>query len=503
MTSIRAAILAAAALAALLFAGSAIAGWGGGGTGRGYSKAKSMPAMAAPTVAVSNRDVTVTWSAPSGGAPAAGYVVRRYNTSGDAQTVGSACAGVVSGLSCVESGVPAGSWRYTVRAAQGNWRGAESSQSAVATVEAPSLSLSPGTVTSFPTSLSGGIAHFATGQTVSFRLDDPATGPLLTGSITPSPVPASGSSSASVTIPAGTANGSHTVYAVGSGGDRATAPITVTAPKVTASTIAKSAGGDGGYIKQGGTYYAYANVSGAGSPPAGLAGLTADLSAITTGGSASSLSFGSYTVDGQSYNYRTAQQTAKSVLTAGSKSYTVKLTDAGGTQTQSSYSVTVDNTAPSAADVQAVNGAVGTAGKPELGDQLVLTYSEPIDASSVLASWSGSSTGVVVRLVNGLTDSVQIWDAANTTQLPLGSIDLGRGDYTGATMTFGASGTPSTMVRSGSAVTVTLGTPSVTAGTAAGAGSMTWTPSATATDRAGNATSILLKIESGTIDADF
>ena len=335
-----------------------------------------------------------------------------------------------------------------MRAAQGNWRGAESPQSAVATVEAPSLSLSPGTVTSFPTSLSGRIA-------ISPPARRSASGSTIRRPAAPDrqhhaqPGAGERQQSASVTIPAGTANGSHTVYAVGSGGDRATAPITVTAPKVTASTIAKSAGGDGGYIKQGGTYYAYANVSGAGSPPAGLAGLRADLSAPRRGDRQLAQSFGSYTVDGQSYNYRTAQQTAKSVLTAGSKSYTVKLTDAGGTQTQSSYSVTVDNTAPSAADVQAVNGAGSTAGKPELGDQLVLTYSEPIDASSVLASWSGPSTGVVVRLVNGLTDSVQIWDAANTTQLPLGSIDLGRGDYTGATMTFGASGTPSTMVRSG------------------------------------------------------
>ena len=74
-------------------------------------------------------------------------------------------------------------------------------------------------------------------------------------------------------------------------------------------------------------------MTGSGTPPAGLASLTADVSAITTSQSAAALSSGSYTVDGQSYNYRSAQLTAKSTLSAGTDSFTVKLTDSAGTAT--------------------------------------------------------------------------------------------------------------------------------------------------------------------------
>ena len=51
---------------------------------------------------------------------------------------------------------------------------------------------------------------------------------------------------------------------------------------------------------------------------------------------------------------------------------------------------------------------------------------------------------------------------------------------------FGATGTASTMVQAGNAITITLGTPSGAVGTQAVANNMIWTPSATATDRAGN-----------------
>src|SRR5215207_6263336 len=93
-------------------------------------------------------------------------------------------------------------------------------------------------MTSLPATATGQIAGFVGGQTVSFRLDNPTTGTLLTGSIAPTPVPAGGSSSVSVTIPAGTANGAHTVYAIGSAGDMAQAGITVSLPTTTISVPA-------------------------------------------------------------------------------------------------------------------------------------------------------------------------------------------------------------------------------------------------------------------------
>ena len=73
---------------------------------------------------------------------------------------------------------------------------------------------------------------------------------------------------------------------------------------------------------------------------------------------------------------------------------------------------------------------------------------------------------VVVRLTdNGPLDDdrVEVYNAANTARLPLGVVDLGRGDYVRATIGFGsvyfgATGTPSTMTISGNTVTIVLGT---------------------------------------------
>lgn len=224
--------LAVVALAACL-QGTALAGWQSAAGGSGYSTASALSAGGTPTTTVSGRNVTVSWAAGGGPVPISGYQVRRYDGSGQLQSIGAACAGTIAGLSCTEQAVPAGQWRYTVRPVNNKWLGVESGQSAAATVAGPSLTLTPTNLTSLPAVTSGQIAGFIGGQTVSFRLDNPTTGTLLTGSIAPTPVPAGGTSTASVTIPSGTAVGPHTVYAVGSGGDTAAAAITVSPPMVT------------------------------------------------------------------------------------------------------------------------------------------------------------------------------------------------------------------------------------------------------------------------------
>jgi hypothetical protein len=101
------------------------------------------------------------------------------------------------------------------------------------------MTLSPNTVTSLPQVLTGQITNFVAGQTVSFRLDNQTTGQVLTGSITPSTVPANGTAAVSVTLPSGVSNGSHTIYAIGSGADRASADVTVAVPTtITTSAFA-------------------------------------------------------------------------------------------------------------------------------------------------------------------------------------------------------------------------------------------------------------------------
>jgi hypothetical protein len=227
-------VIIAVLAASIVFGGTASASWNHSGNGSSASKAKTMPTGNQPTASVSNRDVTVSWSQSTfaGGTPVSGYAVKRYDTNGNSQSIGSNCSGTVSGLTCTENGVPAGTWKYSVTPKQGNnWTGAESPQSASVTVQSPSFSFtSSTTVTSLPTTLNGNISNYISGQTVTFRLDDPNTGTVLTGSISPSPVPSSGNASTTTTIPAGTSNGSHTVYAIGSQGDQASAGITVDAP---------------------------------------------------------------------------------------------------------------------------------------------------------------------------------------------------------------------------------------------------------------------------------
>ncbi|MEY2399280.1 MAG: large repetitive protein, partial [Actinomycetota bacterium] len=283
------------------------------------------------------------------------------------------------------------------------------------------------------------------------------------------------------------------------------------------TVIAKTTGYLAGSIKQGGTFYVYANINDATS---GVGTVTADISSLVASGGSVPLSAGSFSVEGVSYNYRSSSQTAKSLLSTGS--YSITSTDEhGNTATSSALPVTIDNTAPFASDVQTTNVAGGTNGKAELGDTITFTYSEPIDPTSIVSTWTTGTSNVVVHLIDGgclvglcHPDTVEIWDAANSGPLPLGSVNLNTGGYNGAIVlslsqnpdiTFGATGTASTMVRSGNSITVTLGTASSTAHTSVVAANMQWTPSTSAYDAAGNGTNATTPAtESGsTADNEF
>ena len=105
--------------------------------------------------------------------------------------------------------------------------------------------------------------------------------------------------------------------------------------------------------------------------------------------------------------------------------------------------------------MQTANVGGGTVGRPESGDTMTLTYTETMEPNSILALWDGTSTSVTVRLNNnGNDDQVQVWNAANSAQLPLGTVSL-NGNYIGGNRTF----TGSTMTLSGGAITIALGTP--------------------------------------------
>ena len=231
------------AVCALAVLGPATAGayWLAGGSGLGSGAVATMPSANQPSVASAGRSVTVTWTQNTfqgsrlGSYAGGGYRLKRYAAgSGTSVTPNADCATTISGtsetLQCVEASVPYGDWQYSATPVLNTFTGGESAKSATVTVAPPQLSISSATtVTSLPTTLAGSISNFAAGESVTFRLDNPTTGTALSGSTSPSPVGASGGASINVTIPAGTTDGAHTVYAVGDQGSTASAAITVQA----------------------------------------------------------------------------------------------------------------------------------------------------------------------------------------------------------------------------------------------------------------------------------
>lgn len=265
-----------------------------------------------------------------------------------------------------------------------------------------------------------------------------------------------------------------------------TVKVDTAPPSITVSVIGKSSGGTPGFIKQGGSYFIYANATDAAS---GVNTVTANVSNITTGATSVALTStgGPFTVGGTSYTYRSASQTANASLAAGTSAYSVSATDnAGNSATNSSFSVTVDNTAPSGSDIQMVNGG-GTPGMVDSGDVITYTFSEPMDPNSIKSGWDGTSTPVTVSFNdNGSNDNFTV---ASTN---LGTVTMG-GDYQKSTQTAGGN-----MVLSANTVTITLtNSPPPGQEKTVASSTMTWVPSSSATDRAGNACSTATVTESG------
>ena len=583
----------------------ASAQWVVSATGSGAAQAATVNGGNAPSATASGRTVQLSWSATtlSNGQAVAGYIVKRYDATGTVTQVivSGTCASTVSGTSCSETAVPPGTWKYSVTPTQNNWVGAESAKTSVA-VGTPSLTLSPSIVKS-GTTLTGTISNFIDGESIQFRRDSTG-GPVLSGTVngtaTPAAVPAGGTASVTVVIPAGTSEGSHTVYAVASpSGENAGATVTVDdttppAPSITGgpanptnSTTASFTFTDteagvnfqcqldgGGFssctsphtytgLTQGSHTFqvravdAAGNTSGATSSTwtidttaptatvtfpvagtsynnggyragcgtastddicgtaadtggAGLSAVQISIQRVSTGNYWNGTSFGSatpvlFTPTGTtSWSYGFARTNFPA---DGDYLVLATATDGAGNTGIATSTFTMDRTVPSGSDVQTANASSGTSGRPEVGDTITFTYSETMKSTSILAGWDGSSTNVVVRINDGglfANDTMQVWNASNGSQTALGSVNLGDTAYAPllTNLTFGASGTPSTMSLSGSTITVVLGTASSSPGTG-GSGTMVWSPSATATDLAGNACSTSTVNESGGGDREF
>lgn len=172
--------------------------------------------------------------------------------------------------------------------------------------------------------------------------------------------------------------------------------------------------------------------------------------------------------------------------------------NAGNSAVSGVTGIVIDNTAPTATDIQITDGG-GTTGRAQTGDLVTFTFSEAMDPASILAGWTGASTTVTVRLNNnGNNDRLYVYNAANTVATNLGYVRTG-GNYVSGNRTF----TGSTMVMSGNTIVVTLGTPSGSVRTYNNNRASVWYPVAAATDPAGNPMSTTTRTETGPSDRNF
>lgn len=221
--------------------GTAVASWvTNDSSNNAIAAADSMTAGKKPSIGtVSGRDVPLSWAASTTMAtntPVSGYVITRWDASsgGSSSTPGGTCAGLVAALSCTDVGAPSGSNYYTVTPKLGNWVGATSMRSNVATVASPLLQLASTNYTAAGGTTTATVSGFVDNEGVTFCLDDNTLPCASIGSLS---VPASGgTANTTVSIPAGTTVGSHTVYAIGNAGD-SPAGVGITVTVATASKL--------------------------------------------------------------------------------------------------------------------------------------------------------------------------------------------------------------------------------------------------------------------------
>jgi len=163
----RASVAVVGALIVIATAGSASAYWTvtslpGGSTA---AAATTVDAGETPTVVAAGDSVAVSWAASTlaDGQAVSGYTVIRYSATNVPQTVGGTCSGLVAGTSCTETGVPAGTWTYTVTPRFAiNWTGPESAKSVSVVIE-----LTPPTNAITLSDISG--AALMSGNTIYYR----------------------------------------------------------------------------------------------------------------------------------------------------------------------------------------------------------------------------------------------------------------------------------------------------------------------------------------------
>lgn len=111
-----------------------------------------------------------------------------------------------------------------------------------------------------------------------------------------------------------------------------------TAPRVQRTVLVPAVGSPVNTISGGQTYHVYADLADSGNPSSGVAAISADVAAVTTGATTVALAAGSWTVDGQTYSHRSDALAARSDLADGTVSYSIMAVDAAANQSTSTHS---------------------------------------------------------------------------------------------------------------------------------------------------------------------
>jgi chitinase len=194
---------------------------------------------------------------------------------------------------------------------------------------------------------------------------------------------------------------------------------------------------------------------------------------------------------------------ASALADGSSWELTAVATDALGRSTTSAiYTSVVNSTGPTGTDVQSTNG--GTDDRLDSGDRVIFSFSAQIAPASILPGWNGTSTAIRVRVNDsGTSDSMELYDSTNTTPLNLlasGTALMINGDHVSAASLFNA-----TIARSGTTVTVTIGS-LISGGVRSGvtgSSPMVWQTNPAMTNTTGKGLFPTTVTESGSADVDF
>ncbi len=252
---------------------------------------------------------------------------------------------------------------------------------------------------------------------------------------------------------------------------KSTTVAIVAAPTVLACTSCATFGGVQKYINLAGRTAVTVTVSLAASS---LASDTVNLSLTDTVPTAVSnntaASAGAGTITPAAQNTTTL---IDGVVVASAKS----TADTGDPSPATTLSLTRDIVVPTAANINGINSA--TLYQINNGDSMVYTFSEAPDPASIKTGWNGSSTTVTANVANSGNN-----DIFTITDTNLGPTTIG--PYVTGARTCNTS----TMVLSGSVVTVTFAGCSGTFSTGTATSSFVWTPTATMKDQAQNPMSV-------------